>query len=627
MLRGSRQLKRAVQLVCVALLTIAASSGCDQMKGNDTDYSKYGIYRILAFSVCVDKAKKPKVHRRRASWRSKPPEEQKPELWQSMGTAFLVDDKNLVVTSNHVIEVCGTDLAQSIKIVSISRDKDNKEKLELVPVEIVQRLSGSQDSAVKEDVALLRPTKPLPGMPIPIANYEPFTGSEVRAVGYPGAADDALKKSIAHDLAEESAKQKFSDNNDEIRFLFNEYQKQLKGKFEKNPAEFSPSYTQGVVSRTYPVEDIPVVVQHQAPMSPGNSGGPLLDACGSVIGINTAVATGEGVQGISMSLGSQWLAGQIKAAGSDVKLKPRCLSETPTRRMTYVIGGIAALLSIATVLFAFRATPVGQTVFGRSGGETPVPPSRRASEGGPPFPGVYAADAGGAARLVPTGAGQPIVLATGSLASTAGCILGREAGCDVRIDDKTISKRHARLFLDDTGRLFIEDLQSANGTWKKGAKINKREAFASGDTVRFGAAEFRIELPPSGGGTVQAGSNLAGETSKAGYAAPGDGAGPGPVYAWLEKLDGSGQRIAVKATSLRIGRHEDNDLRFEEPEVHRRHAVLHSTPQREFIITDLSGQGGNGVKVNSKKIEKAQLRDGDVVEIGPVRLKFHLASV
>jgi len=626
MLRGSWQLKRVAQLICISLLVLAGSPGCDKIglgsKGNDTDFQKYGIYRIVAFEVCIQKQEKGKSRRGR---RYKPP---KAELYDKMGTGFLVDDKNLIVTNNHVIDLCGGP-ARIIKIVSISKDKDGKDKLELVDADLVTNISGNSTSAVKEDLALLRPKKLLPGVPLPFADYEPYTGSEVRAVGYPGAADDSLKNKISADLSEAIRNHKFdnpSDQDEKNRFIFNEYLNQFKDKFNKNPAEFSPSYTQGVVSRTYPVENVPVVIQHQAPISPGNSGGPLLDACGSAIGINTAVAVGEGVQGISMSLGSQWLAGQIKASGSDVRLKPRCLAASQTRTMTYLIGGIAALLSIATLLFAFRRTPAGQTVFGRSGAEqTPMPSSERgatmpASSG----PGRYAGD-GSTVRLIPTGAGQPIALPVERLSSSGGCIIGRESGNDARIDEKTVSKRHARLILDDSGRLFIEDLGSANGTWKKGAKIT-RDVFASGDTVRFGAAEFRIELPVNGGATQRFdGSSSAGKTEKVGGGAAA--AGSGAVYAWLERLDASGQRIAVKATSVRIGRHEDNDLRFEEPSVHRRHAVLHITPQREFVITDLSGEGGNGVKVNSKRVEKAELHDGDVVEIGTVRLKFHVASV
>lgn len=100
----------------------------------------------------------------------------------------------------------------------------------------------------------------------------------------------------------------------------------------------------------------------------------------------------------------------------------------------------------------------------------------------------------------------------------------------------------------------------------------------------------------------------------------------GDVLAWLDRIDGTNERVPVHLTNTRIGRHDDNDLRFDGATVHRRHAVLHMTPSREFIITDLSGEGGNGVKVNSKRIAKQSLKGGDIVEIGEVRLRFHPAS-
>ena len=98
------------------------------------------------------------------------------------------------------------------------------------------------------------------------------------------------------------------------------------------------------------------------------------------------------------------------------------------------------------------------------------------------------------------------------------------------------------------------------------------------------------------------------------------------TLAWLQRVDNN-QRIAVKGKNLHIGRGDDSDIRFDATTVHRRHANLHMTPKREFIITDLSGDGGNGIKINSTKIaNKATLNDGDMLEIGEIKLRFHRAS-
>lgn len=79
------------------------------------------------------------------------------------------------------------------------------------------------------------------------------------------------------------------------------------------------------------------------------------------------------------------------------------------------------------------------------------------------------------------------------IASPDGCIVGRTSVSDIAITDNTVSKRHARLSFDALQRLVIEDLGSANGSWKNGVRIS-RETISSGDTVWFGNAKFTIDI-------------------------------------------------------------------------------------------------------------------------------------
>jgi FHA domain/von Willebrand factor type A domain len=101
----------------------------------------------------------------------------------------------------------------------------------------------------------------------------------------------------------------------------------------------------------------------------------------------------------------------------------------------------------------------------------------------------------------------------------------------------------------------------------------------------------------------------------------GEEQGQQVVYGWLDMLDGNASRYPLQTTNVRIGRHRDNDICLLNDSISRRHAVLHfDAEKRTFIITDLGG--GNGVIVNKVKQQSHDLNDGDLVELGEVRLRY-----
>lgn len=67
--------------------------------------------------------------------------------------------------------------------------------------------------------------------------------------------------------------------------------------------------------------------------------------------------------------------------------------------------------------------------------------------------------------------------------------LGRERGCDVRLSDPRVSKRHARLSVGD--RVEIIDTNSANGVLVGGVR-QQRITLAPGDVVQVGSTSFTI---------------------------------------------------------------------------------------------------------------------------------------
>jgi len=97
--------------------------------------------------------------------------------------------------------------------------------------------------------------------------------------------------------------------------------------------------------------------------------------------------------------------------------------------------------------------------------------------------------------------------------------------------------------------------------------------------------------------------------------------------AWLIVGDGGSEMLPLAGQVTRIGRHHDNDIRLPDSSVHRYHAVIERMSDEEFVITDLSGKEGNGVRINGERLERAHLVDGDIIELGRTRLKFESVPI
>src|SRR5690349_18001255 len=82
----------------------------------------------------------------------------------------------------------------------------------------------------------------------------------------------------------------------------------------------------------------------------------------------------------------------------------------------------------------------------------------------------------------------PNLFETHRLPTGGSVSVGRDDSADVRITDELASHLHARFHIDASGTLAVEDLQSRNGTFVRGERIEtgRRLTIQLGEAVTIG---------------------------------------------------------------------------------------------------------------------------------------------
>ena len=94
--------------------------------------------------------------------------------------------------------------------------------------------------------------------------------------------------------------------------------------------------------------------------------------------------------------------------------------------------------------------------------------------------------------------------------------LGRGAEAGVRIDERSVSRLHARLDVEPGGRFTLTDLGSANGTAVGTTLIRSRTVEVKpGEPLLFGQTVVVIQVPVSGSGEARFGQPTRGEPAAA----------------------------------------------------------------------------------------------------------------
>lgn len=468
---------------------------------------------------------------------------------------------------------------------------------------------------------------------------------------------------------------------------------------------YVPTVTFGTVVKTNTDKQDGQMILHQAPVSSGAWGGPILNLCNDVIGLNVAQNAEWAIRqtGKSKTTGSnsgQAEVAKVRVPTSNVSaavgaLELRTFAElngitlpkvnskpclvtasifdfqrSPWAMWTLAIGGSSLLLAASALVIALRRPgPVRNTVArifpgvarsttaagyagdyrsgaGYTGGTTgnvdyaPYPaigaatpvetltttpppaatPANASGAGAGPTRAMAAdlssAVSDSAVRLVPVGGGLPVALDTQRLGS-GGITIGRDSDCEIVTDNATVSKRHARLTRMPNGRLQVEDLGSANGTWRGKGRV-QRESFANGEVVRFGSLEYRIEMSNKGGNGGDPTVMMAPPRNwlLSGF----DEEGRVVQLPLQPKVDAMGRQIE---TSWVVGRNAERvDRLLADKRVSSEHARIRFTPQRGLEICDLGSS--NGTKVDGRKVADSYMAidEAKVVEFGGIKMSL-----
>lgn len=291
-------------------------------------------------------------------------------------------------------------------------------------------------------------------------------------------------------------------------------------------------------------------VEHDATLLPGFEGGPLVDRCARVVGLNmksgakvtrranlliqpsvavmNALDSGEVIKaaldkGVKLDIKDGEGCGSTAAAPASAQ--PASADATPAEaspsswtRLTSGLnsGSSSLLLALAALLgivaLAFAIYSLARRQRSQAGGWEPAPagpgpepvPSRVAAPSGTTLAGAAAGEtrvAESVLRLTGRGpGGEPIELSfnSGSL-DKSGVMIGVGANADVKVPDNRtehrVSRLHARIAHD--GRHFtIEDNKSLNKTFVGGKAIESHvpTPLVSGERIRLADIELSVSI-------------------------------------------------------------------------------------------------------------------------------------
>lgn len=201
--------------------------------------------------------------------------------------------------------------------------------------------------------------------------------------------------------------------------------------------------------------------------------------------------------------------------------------------------------------------------------------------------------------------------------------IGRIGTCDVELQDKSISRKHAEIVREGDD-YFLIDLKSGNGTILNGKKIRpiEKHLLRPNDVIKI--EDFEIHFS-----TLEEALNEAVEEDtdtdiiEVKMIKKVLGALNKDIAPSLEILNGPAQGKKIFFTQdlqeVDIGRDPKSTFPIDDPVISRNHSKL-VRKWGGIVLLDLNSR--NGCFVNNEKIHEKLLRDGDKVMLGTVKLLY-----
>ncbi len=215
----------------------------------------------------------------------------------------------------------------------------------------------------------------------------------------------------------------------------------------------------------------------------------------------------------------------------------------------------------------------------------------------------------------------------------ASLVFGREAGCDVVVPGKDVSRRHAEIVQTPKGYLLVDS--STNGTFVNEERVAGQRILARADVIRLGDEQFRFYTDAAAPAATTPSDpaerlkhTVHGMEAMAPLPPPAPAPPPAasppappPLATFLVRVgELAGRRLVVRTPIVNFGRADYNDVVVPDPSVSTSHAKLQ---RREgvWVLVDLDST--NGTFVDGERVKgEAPLAPGAMVRLGDVQLVF-----